>query len=123
MPTKTTSFGPGPRLAVIGHPQQQPVAFSTLQRHLDATRVGVPKHVVEITRHDPGRLTAGGHLPARAAHLGWGQQTALDVAGHLQLAPPELLCHQLLELQALDQVAPALGSKLRNHDITFGRFG
>ena len=76
--------------------------------HVDAA-VGVPEDVVEVACDHPGRQAAGGHLPAGARHLGRRQQTTLHVAGHLQLAPPELLRHQLLELQALHQVAPALG--------------
>jgi hypothetical protein len=65
--------------------------------HVDAA-VGVSKNVVKVTRHHPRRQASGGHFPSRTDHLRRRQQTTLYVAGHLQLAPSELLRHQLFEL-------------------------
>jgi len=90
--------------------------------HVDAA-IGAPEDVEEVTRNNPRRKAARGHLPTRTAYLGRGQKTALHVAGHLQLAPSELLCDQLFELEALDKVAPSLGIERCDLDFALGCAG
>jgi len=88
------------------------------------------EYFIEGTRSRTGRLlqpkggmlsmTVRSYLPTGSVHLGRWEQPALDIAGHLQLAATELLSHQSIELEALDEITPSLGTELRDHHLARG---